>query len=647
MLAEDYEITEIAVFAAGENLRNFKAYSKNICLWNCYGSTETGGIMTAKIKGDENPILIGKPSCDTEIILVDEKFNQVKAGEPGELLVSKNPMSKGYFKLPELTAQKWIKLNGRVWYRTGDLAKCNELGIINLLGRIDNLIKLRGFRIEPGEVEIQVANAVKEINCSNVKNIVVTLKNIRNTDYLVCYYEAEQEIDTNLVKKKISNHLADYMIPEVWVRISSMPRNANGKIIRQELPFPKLKSSHADVLDSVVLLRVIQVAEEITGVVNAYPSDNFTALGGNSLSAMKFSTLLRAQGIKISTPQILKLNELQKIADNAQVDYSKLWSAEQYKMIVKDFSDRDEKIEKVLPLTSEQDELFFQQIFQPDQKGSRKVYMIELDRLISEEDLRQAIDNLTKENEVFRAAMVFHHTPVIQQVITNRKIPLQIVNVEKPDYRKFKIFRNQLLNISVDMQRNSLLQVLCINTTTQSFLFVLGFCILFSNADLLTYCANLLSILEEKYPQDSSIREWQEVLRKEPFDSRKSHTNFKQMSTAKFQIPPDIHIYSKNVEPKMVFVHTGNGSSEVYYRMASRIKDYISFAVIEPFNLYHPHEATYGIKNIAARYIQTLKKISADRSIHNRRLVLRENCRSRNGLPIRKFRRKSSTSFYA
>ena len=94
MIAEDYDIMGIAVFAAGENLRNFKAYSKNICLWNSYGSTETGGIMTAKIKGDENLILIGKPPCGTEIILVDENLNQVKTGEPGELLVSSNHMSK-------------------------------------------------------------------------------------------------------------------------------------------------------------------------------------------------------------------------------------------------------------------------------------------------------------------------------------------------------------------------------------------------------------------------------------------------------------------------------------------------------------------------------------------------------------------------
>lgn len=100
--------------------------------------------------------------------------------------------------------------------------------------------------------------------------------------------------------------------------------------------------------------------------------------------------------------------------------------------------------------------------------------MIELDSLISEKDLRQALDNSTKENEVLRAAIVFHHTPVIQQVITNRKIPLQIVNVEEPDYKKFKIFLSQLMNISVDMQRNSLLQVLCINTATKSFILSWG-----------------------------------------------------------------------------------------------------------------------------------------------------------------------------
>ena len=91
------------------------------------------------------------------------------------------------------------------------------------------------------------------------------------------------------------------------------------------------------------------------------------------------------------------------------------------------------------------------------------------------------------------------------------------------------------------------------------------------------------------------------------------------MTNAKFKVPPDIHIYSKNVESKMVFVHTGNGSSEVYYPMASRINDDISFAVIESFNLYHPHEATYGINNLAEEILHTLPEERRQKALRYRK----------------------------
>ncbi len=457
-----------------------------------------------KIIGDENPISIGKPPTGTEIILVDENLEQAQCGE---LLVSSEHMSKSYFKLPELTAEKWIELDGRKFYRTGDRAKRDALGNYYLLGRTDNLIKLRGFRIETGEVEAQISNAVRQMNRSDVKAVVVTLKNIHNTDYLVCYYESENKLDTDAVKKKIARYLADYMIPEIFVRLDSMPRNANGKILRKELPLPKRQTSRADFLYSEVLTRVLWAAQDVIGNVTAYPSDNFTELGGSSLTAMKFSTVLRAQGIKFSTAQILQLNQLQKIVDAATVDYSKLWTAEQYAAIEKDFSSRGEHIEKVLPLTTEQDELFFQQIFQPDQSTCREVYMIELDGLIAEDDLRLALDDAAQGNEKFRAAVVFHHTPVIQQVITDRKIPLEIVNVVAPDLHQLQSFRRQLLNLPVDPQRNSLLQVVCVQSGRQSFIFVLAFCILFTRNDLFKYCADVLKTLAQKYPSDLSIRQ--------------------------------------------------------------------------------------------------------------------------------------------
>ncbi|MBR6014004.1 MAG: AMP-binding protein [Selenomonadaceae bacterium] len=613
ILAEDYDITGINIFAGGEKLRNFKAHSKNSYLWNTYGSTEVSAVFTSKIFGNENPIPIGTHKADTKSILVDENFNLVNEGETGELLISNDYMSTQYLKLPDMTAEKWIELNGRLWYRTGDRVKISSEGLYYCLGRIDNMVKLRGFRIETGEVETQISNAVKEMNRNDVKDIVVTLKTVNNVDYLVCYYESKSELDTKILTEKISKYLADYMIPEFWVMMSEMPRNTNGKILRKELPLPKRQTSQKNDSYSEVLVRIIWAVEDVIGNIDAaYPHDTFTSLGGNSLMAMKLSILLRSQGIKVSTAQILQLNELQKIADAAEIDYSKLWSEEKYSEIVKDFSSRGENIEKILPLTTEQDENFFRQILQPDQSGCREVYMIELDSVIDEKDLRQALDRVAIENEKIRAAVVFHHTPVIQQAVTNRKIPLKVINVDSIDYQQLKSFRRQLLNISVDPQKNSLLQVICVNSGEQSFIFLLAFCIIFNKSNLFKYCKDLLSALEEKYPSDLSIREWKEVFSEEIFElqptSTENKTTFKQMANSKITVPPEIYIYSENINPQMVFVHTGNSSGEVYYRLADRIKKYISFAVIEPFNLYHPKEATYGIKNIAARYVQTLKR---------------------------------------
>jgi len=618
MLAEDYDIAGIHVFAAGEKLRNFKAYSPGTCLWNSYGATETGGVLLTRVRGTETPIPIGKPAAKTKAILVDENMEPVPPGEAGELLVSSEYMSLQYFKLPELTAEKWVKKDGHVWYRTGDRAKCTEEGIYYFLDRVDNMVKLRGFRIETGEVEMQVANAVKQMRRNDVKDIVVTLKTVRNTDRLVCYYEASRELDLPAIRESISKSLADYMMPELWVMVPSMPRNANGKILRQELPLPKRRAPEEGALYSEVLTRVIWAAEDVLGDIGMIsPSDRFTDLGGNSLLAMKFSTLLRAQGIKASTAQILQLNELQRVTDAAEVDYSRLWSQEQYQTIMEDFAARGEHIEKVLPLTTEQDERLFQQIIYPEQNDCRFLYMLELDSLISEEDLRHALDRLAQENEELRAAVVFHHTPVIQQVITDRKIPLEMVQTEKTAPRKLMDFRRQLMRLSVDPQRNSLLQVICVTGGGHNFLFILAFCILFDKRSLRQYYVDLLSLLEEKYPQDSSIREWKEIIQLKPDaappkggspgPSEKRNT-FTEAVQARRHVPPEIRIYSENAGPRMVFVHTANTGGEAYYRLADRIKDYMSFAAIEPFNLYHPQEASYGIQKIAERYVRTLKK---------------------------------------
>lgn len=270
-------------------------------------------------------------------------------------------------------------------------------------------------------------------------------------------------------------------------------------------------------------------------------------------------------------------------------------------------------IQKVLPITAEQDDMLFEHILYHDKSGFRAVYMLQVDSVISEENLRLALDTVSAENEELRSAIVYHHTRVIQQVITDRKIPAQVIMAESADDESLKRFR-RMMYLPVDLQRDSLMRVLCAEADGKSYIYIMTCYINFSKAQVLKYLARIMSVLEEKYPGDKSVHEWREI-----FDGTltgelqndtapRNDSKLKEAVRSKSVTPPEICIYSENSGPHMTFVHTGNTGSEAYYRLAGRIRDRISFSVIEPFNLYHIENATYGITNIAKRYVEILKR---------------------------------------
>ncbi len=616
LLAEDYDISGVNVFAAGEKMPNFKAYSPSVYLINMYGSTETACVVSAKIHGNETPIYAGKPNPKTKAMLVDENLTPSKSGEAGELLIANEYMSRQYLNLPEQTAEKWIQIDGLTWYRTGDRAALTPEGNYCILGRTDNMIKLRGFRIETGEVESQVSKAVAGLGRADVKNIVVCLRTVSRTDYLVCYYESENDLDAgeiDTVKSEAAKSLADYMIPDMFMRVAHMPRNLNGKIIRKDLPQPQMHRHEITALDSEVLARVVWTAEDVLGITSAEPEDTFTELGGSSITAMKLASLLRPQGIKITTAQILKLNVLRKIADSAEVDYSKLWSEEEYNAVIADFASRGEHVQKVLPITSKQDDMLFDYLLYPDRNDFRSIYILHADSVITEEDVRFALDTVAEENEELRSSIAFRRTHVIQQVITDKKIPLVFINANNLDDKKLQDAWNMFCS-PIDLQRDSLIRVTCAKFGSTTVLHILTSHIAFSKVQMRKYIARIMSVLEEKYPDDESIHDWREIFEGTLTGYLASKAKNSGVSKLKaFACPidtghPEICIYSENSGPKMTFVHTGNTGSESYYRLADRIRDKVSFSVIEPFNLYHIEQATYGIPVIAKRYVEILKR---------------------------------------
>ena len=612
-MVEHFDCSGINIFAGGEKLRHFNPISKDTGIINTYGCTEMGGMLSTIVHGNEDMIPNGFVAPDSTALIVDEELNPVKEGETGEFIISNNRMARVYLGLPEQTKEKWVELDNRIWYRTGDRAKRSKEGIYYVLGRSDNMVKVHGFRIETGEVEAQIGKAAAKIN-SDVNNIAVVARCVNGIDHLVCYYECCTELDEEIIVNEISKTLASYMVPDIFVRMEAMPRNANGKVMRDKLPQPESRASAPGIIYNEVEARVVEAVAYVLRLKQYIsPEDGFAQLGGTSLQAMELANELRNLGIYIGSAEILKHNVIRDIAAKAEVSYERLWSDEEYAKVKADFASRGEIIKKVKPITPAQDDLLFESIIHPDEVGLRRVFMLQTDSLIDESELREAFDYACSNCEDLHSAIVFHDVTVFQQVITNRKIPIQMIDVEAEDFSKLYSVYRALKARPADLQNMSLVQVVYARMGKESMIFVLDHLAKNNMAFTRKYLFDVMSVLEEKHPRDESIKGWKElfeigILNDRQKSSEKDGSQIIQHAKNCPKMVDDIYVYSKEPKTKMVFVHTGNTGSEAYFNFAERIKKDFAFSVIEPYNLYHPDKAKYGIKNIAKKYIEILKE---------------------------------------
>src|SRR5581483_8858013 len=186
-------------------------------------------------------IPIGRPISNTQIYLLDRHLNPVPAGVHGELYIAGDGLARGYLNRPELTAEKFIewKADGESLairlYRTGDVARYLPDGSIEFIGRTDDQVKLRGFRIETGEIEAALSShpAVHE-------SVVAVHESVNRGKSLAAYYVAAQNCDSSTAELRdyLRQKLPDYMIPAAFIRLREFPLTPNGKVDRKRLPAP-------------------------------------------------------------------------------------------------------------------------------------------------------------------------------------------------------------------------------------------------------------------------------------------------------------------------------------------------------------------------------------------------------------------------
>ncbi|HEX8559178.1 MAG TPA: amino acid adenylation domain-containing protein [Pyrinomonadaceae bacterium] len=282
------------LFTAGDRLHRGLERELPFGVFNLYGPTENTVAATGApvpVSGESGaPPPIGRPVANTEAYVLDERLEPAPAGVPGELYLGGAGLARCYLKRPALTAERFVphpfgRGPGERLYRTGDVARHLPDGNIEYLGRADEQLKLRGYRIEPGEIESALTQH------PGVREAVVLMREDRPGDRrLAAYLVATGE---PVPRADLSNHLAEklprHMIPSAFVFLDSLPLTASGKVDKRALPKPSGDKEAGDYVEprNIKEQALADIWQLLLGVERVGARDDFFELGGNSLLMMQ------------------------------------------------------------------------------------------------------------------------------------------------------------------------------------------------------------------------------------------------------------------------------------------------------------------------------------------------------------------------
>ncbi|AHH21631.1 non-ribosomal peptide synthetase [Nocardia nova SH22a] len=285
-----------AVFAAGEALggitaREFAAVS-DAAVHNLYGPTEftvhaTHAPVDAERRG---PAPIGTPVRDSRVLVLDERLRPVPDLVVGELYLAGAQVARGYLRQGAATAGRFVAdpfgPAGTRMYRTGDLVRRLRGGALEYLGRSDFQVKLRGQRLELGEIEAVL------LDVPGVDAAAVRVYRHDTGDLLVAYVVSDVDDPRSLVADRLAELLPSYMVPSAYVALPALPQTPSGKLDRAALPDPVLTAARFRAPETAEQRAVATVFEQVLGVERVGLDDDFFALGGNSLIATQVSARL-------------------------------------------------------------------------------------------------------------------------------------------------------------------------------------------------------------------------------------------------------------------------------------------------------------------------------------------------------------------
>jgi amino acid adenylation domain-containing protein len=447
-----------------------------IPVWNFYGPTEstvwTSCTLIERDGANDELTSVGRPIADIQVYLLDEFFQPVPIGVPGELFIGGGGLARGYRKRPALTAEKFVpnpfsSRPGERLYRTGDLARYHSSGKIEFLGRLDHQIKLRGFRVELGEIETALSRH------PGVAQAVVTLREDRVRDQrLVAYLvPAGDPPSANELRQFLQTSLPDYMVPSAFVMLDALPLTPNKKVDRRALPAPEystVETKHEVAPEKPVEDLLTAIWTNVLGLEQVGKRENFFEVGGHSLLATQVMSRIReAFQIELplralfESPTISELSERIQQATDAQQG-----------LISPPIAAVDHNGN--LPLSFAQQRLWFLDQLEPGSAFYNISRAVRLRGALNVAAMSRALDEIVNRHQSLRTLFGADGDP-LQRIAAPQTIPLPLIDltdVPEPETEAEKIAADEIRR-PFDLSRDQLLRASLIRISADDHVLVL------------------------------------------------------------------------------------------------------------------------------------------------------------------------------
>ncbi|NPC87083.1 AMP-binding protein, partial [Pyxidicoccus fallax] len=443
-------------------------------LVNGYGPTENTTFSACyRMEGVEElgaSVPIGRPITNTSAYVLDTWMRPVPVGVPGELYVGGEGLAVGYVGRPELTAERFVPNpfgDGERLYRTGDKVRWRKNGTLEFLGRNDTQVKVRGFRIEPGEVETALAQ-----HAGVSEAVVVAREDGAEGKRLVAYVTAKEgaALDVATLRTHLKQRLPEYMVPSAYVVLDVLPLTPNGKVDRKALPTPDAPVSNSEQFEAPrteTEKKLAAIFSEVLNVERVGLHDDFFELGGHSLLATQLVSRVR-ETFRVELPlrDVFESPTVETMA--RRMDAAGSLQAPPLKRASRD---------RALPLSFAQQRLWFLDQLEPGSSFYNVPIAVKLTGTLDVRALERSFDALVRRHESLRTTFRTENGLPVQHIEPDAQVRLEVLDLgnvpESARAEEARRLAEQAALRPFDLERGPLLRTALVKVSEQEHVLVL------------------------------------------------------------------------------------------------------------------------------------------------------------------------------